>query len=221
MHCGICNRPKTNEIEFICAHCINGSPSILLREKIQLLRVRQEVLELKNEVEKQLDSGFRGEGHLGKQLQKLEIYNERRSIAKLRQKETYIKEKLKLKQSRLQESKLLLSDELRDDSTGFRERTKEMLLEETGSLNMLMQVLKRNQLETFQLLCSWFRIERCEDNTLFPYSIWNMPIVNVKYTNEMSSENTLTSMRYIQQYIKLAFFKDMATRGDFESRFRN
>ncbi|CDO93682.1 unnamed protein product [Kluyveromyces dobzhanskii CBS 2104] len=174
---------------------------------MKLLLLQQEVEQLKEEVGKQLDGGFAGKGQLGKQLQKLDVYNEKHRLVKLRQRVHLVKNKLDSKRDRHAQLEQHLKDRKRSQLDGNAQGIEEVVAEETLGMRMLSQVLQRNQSVLFAELCQWFRIEKCDEESssnLSAYTIWEMPIANLKYTNEMEPEKLILSMQYVQQYISFS-----------------
>ncbi|CAH00565.1 Atg14p [Kluyveromyces lactis] len=210
IHCGICGSPKIPNVEFLCAHCINGSPSILLRDKLKLLLLRQEVEQLKHDVGEQLEAGFAGNGQFGKQLQKLDVYNEKRRLIKLRQRVQLVKNKIDVKRNRYQELERYLKDEDHFDKDKKVFDVEEIVNDEALTMSKLSQVLQRKQTALFKELCQWFRIEKCDEdvnnnNNVSAYTIWGVPMINLKYSNEMDRDKQVISMRYIHQFINFSF----------------
>lgn len=208
IHCGICGKAKTADVQFICCHCINGSPAVLLRDKMNLLILRQEVEQLKTAVEDQLETGFAGEGQLGRQLQKLDIYNEKRRLIKLRQRLQLARNKVQLKRNKYNELLQIMStNEYLEESTSATDSIdlEEQAAEESASLDTLSHILARNQKQLFAELCRWFRIRKSDEDDVFSYTIWGLPMVNLKNGSELDPSIMVSSMRYLQQYLQLAF----------------
>lgn len=169
-----------------------------------MLEMRKEVETLKARVDHELTTGFQGDGTLGKQLQRLEIHNEKRRIHKMSQREEQFKSRLKLKKQLLEELQTAIDFDSISNASFISSSIEDITSEEISSLNMMSQVLIRNQGELFSQLQEWFKIERCDDNPLFPYTIWHLPLINIKNSNRMDRETMSSSMGYLRQYVSLA-----------------
>ncbi|QLL31332.1 hypothetical protein HG536_0B01950 [Torulaspora globosa] len=201
MRCPLClnsSRPM------YCSHCVNTSPNILARLKIDLLMLREENRRLKDRVESILAYGLGvmegseaaavvertlEEGHedvegeiLGQRLLKLNQLRAKRKHNRIRYRTAQLLSSLEAKKRTIdrltQEREKVPVLDVNAEEKLSRVRTA-VLVEKTSQIAQIQRVLLNSQEAKLNSLRRWFIIRK-RDSYEFPYSIAFQPVVSLK-----------------------------------------
>ncbi|QLQ78844.1 hypothetical protein HG537_0B01920 [Torulaspora globosa] len=200
MRCPLC---MNSSRPMYCSHCVNTSPNILARLKIDLLMLRDENCKLKNRVESILEYGLglmegsKGvtnaetieEGNqdvegeiLGQRLLKLNQLRAKRRYNRIRYRTTQLLSSLEAKRRTIerleQENETVSVLDASVEEQLSRVRTA-VMVEKTGQIAQIQRVLLNSQESKLNSLRKWFIIRK-RDSYEFPYSIAFQPIISLK-----------------------------------------
>ncbi|CUS22001.1 LAQU0S04e05908g1_1 [Lachancea quebecensis] len=191
-----------------CPHCVNTSPSLLLRYKMELYQVAAAREELRLQVDGILRDAMNGDaqpsGVLGKHLAMLRKTHLKRKTNKIRSKLQQLQEIVQAKRERVRKLKTQLnqpsvrvvsSSENKDKTVQFRNSHQK--------LTMLRRVLESSKALKFQALVHLFLI-RQREHPEFPFTISFQPIVNVHNLCHLPQNVIECSLRSMWDFLLLA-----------------
>lgn len=224
MKCPVCNNSAR---PMYCAHCMNTSPNLLVRLRVNLFILRETNCQLKNKVEAILEFGLnkvekRNEGPAGvkKQEESTNIEGEilgsrlqKVDLLRLRKKNNRIKYRITLEQKKISDkrrSKELIQQELQQylrprilEQTNTNSCEYEGKLQETGQqISQVQKVVTSTQSLKLKKLTEWFIIRKRESYE-FPYSIAFQPIVSLKNFYKLPSMVAWNSISKMSHYMTL------------------
>lgn len=224
MNCPICHNSGR---PIYCSHCMNTSPNLLVRLRIDLFLLRDMNSKLKNQVERILEYGLkrveqqgRSEsrkspseqsknsegGVLGKRLLKLDLLRLRKKNNRLRyrisQEQSRITDKKRTKEQIQEQLQLSSGQKARQDNNeAFSEY--ESIIEETKlQIAQVQKIVTGMQTLKLKNLIEWF-VVRKRDSYEFPYSLAFQPLVSLKNFYKLPTIVAWNSISKMSQYIVL------------------
>ncbi|AGO12875.1 AaceriADL381Wp [[Ashbya] aceris (nom. inval.)] len=209
MQCTICHRPST---VWYCAHCVNTSPKLILRYKLELTQICEEVTEMRDTVTSTLENAIgRKEGLLGKHMERLQHLRLKRYNARLSYRARELEQHLESKMSRRDGLRHALKQLSAADAAAAPAENPDEYRELGHKLTLLQNVVATKSAQKFEELRQWFAIS-CntagDDN--FPYSIRFIPMCNIRNWRLLSTaEESLQHMCEFVKYASRALLVDM------------
>lgn len=211
-----------------CAHCMNSSPNLLLKLKIDLLMLREINVHLKGRVEDILKYGLSkiaGKGGevlapnvegdiLGKRLRKLDSLVLRKKNNKIRYRISLLRRRIEDKAHK----STSLKAELQKPANFARSKREKITknnqdeqheAEVNQQLLQIKKVLLKSQLIKIRSLVDWFVIRK-HDSYEFPYTLAFQPVISLKNVYKLPPSvvwgSILTMFRYLKLFSEILFF---------------
>lgn len=209
-----------------CSHCVNTSPNILARLKIDLLMLREENRKLKDRVESILEYGLGvmeapgdaevertvEEGQedvegeiLGQRLLKLNQLRAKRKHNRIRYRIAQLSSSLEGKRRTIErlkhESERVSVLDVSEEEKLSRVRTA-VVVEKTGQIAQIQRVLLNSQEAKLNSLRKWFIIRK-RDSYEFPYSIAFQPVVSLKNFYKLPPMVAWSSISKMSEFVIL------------------
>lgn len=201
-----------------CSHCINSSPGLILRKKINLLQVREETSKLRAQIDNILEQAMDGDSQdlLGKHLHTLKAMHYKRNTNKIRYKLAQLGKIVTVKRNRMKALEMELGRATKKDTDNGnnkpingdlpRRLSHAHNAEYTDTLDKLTQiqrVLANTKAIKFQELVRLFLIRR-RDHSDFPYTISFQPVVNLQNMYKLPQTVVDSSLETMWGFIRLA-----------------
>lgn len=186
-----------------CGHCMNGSPSLLAKLKIDLLMLREANAALESQVEGILEYGLgqveaidgtsadkrpRSESTniegkiLGQRLLKLSLLRSKRNNSRIKHRTVQLANRIKVKKDTIEQLRRALAGRSKigqnSEETLTRIRTA-VLTDRKLQMAQITRFLTNNQEARLESLREWF-VVRKRDSYEFPYSVAFLPVVSLK-----------------------------------------
>lgn len=176
-----------------CAHCINTSPSLLLRLKLDLVSIKDSNKVLSGKVEhilnEAMDYGQLGtrtsekkKDPLANSLLKLDILRMKKNNNRIRHKIEQLNERIHSKRDRINKLKVEIDShghakaEVRDDK--LREQVE--INDAKSKLKQISKICESTRDYKLNLLNDWFVIQKLQDNFQIPFAIAFQPLISLK-----------------------------------------
>lgn len=224
MRCPVClnsGRPM------YCGHCVNTSPSLLTKLKIDLLVLREGNIKLKNQVEGILEYGLGQveavehnhaaekdqrvessniEGEiLGQRLLKLGLLRSKRKNGRVKYRALQLTNRIKDKELAVDQLKRAIAGDFngRRNSEQALLRIKSAVLHDKNQqISQIFRFTSLNQEARLQALRDWF-VVRKRDSYDFPYSVAFLPVVSLKNFYKLPPVVAWGSISKMFQYVHL------------------
>ncbi|SCU89967.1 LAME_0E06392g1_1 [Lachancea meyersii CBS 8951] len=199
--------------ERYCGHCINTSPHLILKHRIELYEIQASNNELRAQVDEILkhamDESSEPKDVLGRNLAMLKTAHLKRKINKFRRKVEQARDAVQLKSDRVKH----LQDQLNKNDADEVDNSR--MLQDSGSnqkaqfqalepgLRQLQKVLANSKALKFQELVRLFRVRRRE-HPKFPYTISFQPMVNIQHLYCLPQNVIECSLRSMWEFLILA-----------------
>ncbi|CEP61564.1 Atg14p LALA0_S03e05688g [Lachancea lanzarotensis] len=199
--------------ELYCRHCINTSPHLILKHKIELYQIRAFNNELRSQVDDILQSAMdeskEPQDVLGRNLAMLKTAYLKRKTNKYRHKLEQVRDSVEVKAHR---AKQLREQIDRDNATKINEPRQ--LQEHSGTqksqfdalkpdLLQLQKVLANSKALKFQELVRLFLV-RQREHPEFPYTISFQPVINIQHLYRLPQNVIECSLRSMWEFLVLA-----------------
>lgn len=205
LKCCTCHRQSK---VLYCSHCINTSPHLLLRYKMELYQVTAAREELRAQVDEILRDAMNGDEQpsdvLGKHLAMLRKTHLKRRTNKIRSKLQQLQEVVQVKRERVRTLKAQINQP--NPRVAHSVETDEKIAQFRSSqqkLTMLQRVLESSKALKFQALTHLFLI-RQREHPEFPFTISFQPIVNVQNLCHLPQNVVECSLRSMWDFLLLA-----------------
>ncbi|CAI4907100.1 ATV_HP_G0011630.mRNA.1.CDS.1 [Saccharomyces cerevisiae] len=217
MHCPICHH-RAHVV--YCAHCINTSPSLLLKLKLDLILLKDENKELNGKVEQILNEAMnydqlyikrmeKKKDPLMNSLMKLDVLRMKKNNNLIRHRIEQLNERIYSKRNHISELKVEIDNYKRYKVGTGTDKLREQV-EISDAKNKLAQVSKICESARdykLNLLNNWFVIQKLQDNFQIPFAIAFQPLISLKNFRVLPLAITNDSINIMWKYI--SFFSDI------------
>ncbi|SCV04531.1 LANO_0G10770g1_1 [Lachancea nothofagi CBS 11611] len=195
-----------------CGHCINTSPSLLLKRKIELYQIRASNEQLRVQVDKILECAMNDASEsqdvLGKHLSMLKTTHLKRKTNKFRLKVGQVEDMVIGKRERVRHLQRELQQKVKKHSGSepwktYSESPGDRFQSFQAKLKQLQKVLVSSKSHKFQELVRLFLI-RQRAHPEFPYTISFQPVVNVQNLYRLPQNVIECSLRSMWEFLLLA-----------------
>lgn len=194
-----------------CAHCVNTSPKLILRYKLELTQICEEVTEMRDIVTSTLENAIsEKEGLLGKHMERLQHLRLKRYNARLSHRARELEQHLDSKLSRRDGLRRALK-QLSPDVAVVPAEDPDEYRELRHKLTLLQNVVSMKSTQKFEELCQWF-VFTCSttEDDHFPYSIRFIPVCNIRNWRLLSTaQESLQHMCEFVIYASRALLVDI------------
>ncbi|AMD18792.1 HBL110Cp [Eremothecium sinecaudum] len=200
MLCTLCRRPSR---VWYCSHCVNTSPNLILRYKLELCQVHEDLNKIKDTVSTTLESAIgKKEGILGKHMDRLQQLQLKRHNTRMARRVREMGQYLERKSERRDELKAMLAEPPSSATRPDISDSCQEYIEVKQKYDQLQNVVRANSSLKFRELCQWFAITESRDNKHFPYSIRFIPMCNIRHWHE--TETSRHSLQHMWEFVALA-----------------
>ncbi|CAI4273631.1 CEI_1a_G0003100.mRNA.1.CDS.1 [Saccharomyces cerevisiae] len=217
MHCPICHH-RAHVV--YCAHCINTSPSLLLKLKLDLILLKDENKELNGKVEQILNEAMnydqldikrmeKKKDPLMDSLMRLDVLRMKKNNKLIKHRIEQLNERIYSKRNHISELKVEI-DNYKRYKMGTRTDKLREQVEISDAKNKLAQVSKiceSVRVYKLNLLNNWFVIQKLQDNFQIPFAIAFQPLISLKNFRVLPLAITNDSINIMWKYI--SFFSDI------------
>ncbi|SCU82203.1 LADA_0C03730g1_1 [Lachancea dasiensis] len=198
---------------FYCGHCLNTSPQLLLKLKLELYHIRAANEQLRSQVdsilEKAMDEDSRSQDVLARNLSALKTAHLKRRTNKFRHKTEQARIRVKEKAKQAQELREVVEET--DFQLETRPEVRELSLKNRKDrfqtyqfkLDQLQKVLANAKAMKFQTLVHLFLI-REREHPEFSYTISFQPIINIQNLHRLPTNVVECSLRSMWEFLRLA-----------------
>lgn len=209
-----------------CGHCINTSPNLLAKLKVEQLMLRESNAKLKNKVEAILEYGLAQvdaiENHrsdktqriessnvegeiLGQRLLKLSLLSSKRKNSRIKYRTTQLASRLKEKRDKVEELQRELtsrSEVAPNNERAFANIKASVSTDWTHQMDQIARLISQSQQSKLMSLRKWF-VVRKRDSYEFPFSVAFLPIVSLKNFYKLPPSVAWGSIQKMSQYMTM------------------
>ncbi|EJS44745.1 atg14p [Saccharomyces arboricola H-6] len=211
MHCPICHH-RAHVV--YCAHCVNTSPSLLLKLKLDLISLKNENRILGEKVEQILNEAMsygqlgvkaleRKKDPLTNSLMKLDVLRMKKNNNRIKNKIDQLNERIHNKRDHVGRLKLEIDNyghyKVGTDVDKLRERVE--INDARNKLKQISQVCESTRNYKLSLLNDWFVIQKLQDNFQIPYTIAFQPLISLKNFRVLPLVITNDSINVMWKYV--------------------
>ncbi|AET38923.1 Atg14p Ecym_3438 [Eremothecium cymbalariae DBVPG len=202
MQCSLCHRPST---VWYCAHCVNTSPKLILKYKLELLEIHEDLSKMRDAVTSTLENAIgRREGILGKHMDRLQQLQLKRVNAKILYRINEMDRYLESKRRRRDELRAMLETIPSSAPPAASSHITEYK-ELQRKHRQLQTIVSANSSLKFQELCQWFIVTKRQDTRdsfKYPYSIRFIPMCNIRNWYLLSTSRE--ALQHMWEFVILA-----------------
>ncbi|SCU97278.1 LAFA_0G10704g1_1 [Lachancea sp. 'fantastica'] len=195
--------------ELYCGHCINTSPHLVLKHKIELYQIRALNNDLRSQVDRILQRAMNEHSEpqdvLERNLAMLKTAHLKRKTNKYRRKVEQARDSIEIKAHRAKQLRELIEK----DDDAFRVSQKQSGTQRSQfdilqpDLRQLQKVLANSKALKFQELVRLFLV-RQREHPEFPYTISFQPVINIQHMYRLPQNVIECSLRSMWDFLILA-----------------
>lgn len=206
--CPICQKqPRA----VYCPHCINTSPHLLLRHKLQLIQINHYNNELRQKIDSILTDALDNRHNstdsannvLARQMVTLDVLHYKKNVNKLNHKKQQLSKLVESKRDKIRLLRELLSQNYERSPNMQEDMLTTEYTDTKDKLGQITKVVDNIKAIKFQELVQWF-VVRTRNNHTFPYTISFQPVVNLHSLGKLPRNIVRSSLETMIQFIHYA-----------------
>ncbi|EHN03584.1 Atg14p [Saccharomyces cerevisiae x Saccharomyces kudriavzevii VIN7] len=211
MYCPICHH---RAYVMYCAHCVNTSPSLLLKLKLSLISIKDENELLSGKVEQILNEAMnydqlniraleRKKDPLMNSLMKLDVLRMKKNNNRIKQRIEHLNERINSKRDHISKLKLEIDNYKHYKAEAGRDKLREQMEinDAKNKLTQISRICESTRNYKLNLLNDWFVIQKLHDNFQIPFSIAFQPLISLKNFHVLPPLITDDSINTMWKYV--------------------
>ncbi|CAI4059916.1 hypothetical protein SUVZ_04G3410 [Saccharomyces uvarum] len=217
MHCPICHH-RAHVV--YCAHCINTSPGLLLKLKLDLVSIKDSNKLLSGKVEYILNEAMnygqldaraleKKKDPLANSLLKLDVLRMKKNNNRIRHRIEQLNERIHSKRDHITRLKLEIDNHGHSKAGSHNDKLREQveINDAKNKLGQISKICESTRDYKLNLLNDWFVIQKLQDNFQIPFAIAFQPLISLKNFHILPLVVTNDSIDTMWKYV--SFLSDI------------